>query len=303
MSFFVKYLSIAVIASIFVYGVTPYLVNAEKAPGAARKLDQVLSSDSVKKISRGGAGASEEASDSVARGGRASDGNYHNYTPSTDTIPLSGPDVEQWGVALRNAALFEQDGKRREDKLAGGTLVEQVGVVRSSRGGMAKVRVWRDSRWAGPYLVSPMDLMRFDDRREDYDAESVTSLCSYYALSAQLEQRREELRQEAACKNPYYADLKEAATLYNTNIEDAKRMTKERDNAQGSKRTQIADKLRRMEVENKKLATKVKTLTKKYETWKKNNGMQEAAYDNDSRCRSLSTEMEKLKPRLSLFGF
>ena len=167
---------------------------------------------------------------------------------------------------------------------------------------MAKVRVWRGSAWAGTYLVSTADLIRFEGGREEVDAEGVTDLCDYFALSSRLEKRKNDLKQQAAGKNPHYFELKDAATTYNANVEKAKRLTKERDQAKGAKRAQIADVLRKLEIENKKHEVNIRALTKKYEAWKAAHGVETVAFDSDPQIKVLEEKMGKIKPRLAQFG-
>lgn len=327
MNFFVKYLCLAVIASIAVYGFAPLLtdggrpaanedrmapivpVSSEPAiePVEAVPLVSASTGESVAAVAEDPAPApvapppaSAEPAESPAPAVIVE--TVRGYTPSTDRIRSSGPGVEFWGVTLTEASLFEQNGKRREDKLPGGTLIEQIGSVQSSKGEMAKVRVWRGSAWTGIYLVSTADLVRFPGGREEVDADGVTDLCAYFALSARLDQRKDLLKQQAAGKSPHYAALKAAATEYNAFVDKAKRLTKERDQAKGAKRTQIADELRKLEISNKKLERKVQDLTKKYEAWKKTHGVEQVAFESDPRVQAISAEMAKIKPRLVNFG-
>ena len=336
MNFFVKYLSLAVIASIAVYGFAPLFVNREKPQALVKHasrmhpvsaetslepveeiplvpVDQVPGAGPAeKKIQTADAGVSKapsapvEAAPSVPPAEEEEPEviveTVRGYTPSTDTIRPSGPNIQYWGVTLKETALFEPDGKRREDKLAGGSLIEQVGGVKSSKGEMAKVRVWRGSAWAGVYLVSTADLIRFEGGREEVDAEGVADLCRYFSLSSRLERRKTELKQLAASKNPHYVELKSLATTYNANVEKAKRMTKERDHAKGAKRAQIADALRSLEIENKRVEIKVKALTKKYEAWKASHGVETVSFESDAQIRAIDAEMAKIKPKLTLFG-
>lgn len=229
--------------------------------------------------------------------------NVRGYTPSTDKIRPSGNDVKYWGVAIVDTALYDRDGKLRQEKLPGGTLIEQTDAKSSSKGEMAICRVWVKGTWAGSFLVSTADLIRFDGGREEVDADDVSNLCRYFALSAAIERRKEELTQKAASANPYYAELKRKATAYNANVKRAEELTAKRDQAKGAERTKIIAELTKLKNSESREATEVRQLTQKYEDWKKAHpatGSTNA--DRDPVIQGYERQMGELKGRLEMFG-
>ena len=227
--------------------------------------------------------------------------NVRGYTPSTDRIRASGSDVTYWGVTIVDAPFYDRDGKLRDTKITGGTLIEQTGAKSSSKGEMAICRIWRNGNWAGSYLVSTADLIRFDGGREEVDADDVDNLCRYYGLSAAFERRKEELVQRAAAANPHYAELKRKATAYNEHRKRAEELTAKRDRVKGAERNNIIAELTRLKNAEAKEAAEVQALTKKYEDWK-------AAHPSrinpeaDSVCQGYLRQMDELKPKLRVFG-
>ena len=229
--------------------------------------------------------------------------NVRGYTPSTERIRASGSDVLYWGVTIVDAPFYDRDGKLRDDKIAGGTLIEQTGTKSSSKGEMAICRIWRKTGWAGSYLVSTADLIRFDGGREEVDADDVENLCLYYNYSATVERRKEELVRKAASANPHYAELKRKATAYKEHQKRAEELTAKRDQAKGAERSRIIAELTQLKNAEAREASEVQALTRKYEEWKKAHPSTSGADPSaDPVCRGYLGKMAELKPKLAVFG-
>lgn len=229
--------------------------------------------------------------------------NVRGYTPSTERIRPSGNDVLYWGVTIVDAPFYDRDGKLRDDKLTGGTLIEQTGAKSSSKGEMAICRIWRKTGWAGSYLVSTADLIRFDGGREEVDADDVENLCLYYKYGAAVERRKEELVRKAASANPHYAELKKKATAYKEHQKRAEELTAKRDQAKGAERSKIIAELTQLKNAEAREASEVQALTRKYEEWKKAHPSASGADPSaDPVCRDYLGKMAELRPRLAVFG-
>ena len=227
--------------------------------------------------------------------------NVRGYTPSTERIRPSGSDVTYWGVTIVDASFYDRDGKLRDTKILGGTLIEQTGAKSSSKGEMAICRIWRNGNWAGSYLISTADLIRFDGGREEVDADDVDRLCKYYGYSASVERRKEELTQKAAAANPHFAELKRKATAYNEHKKRAEELTAKRDAAKGAERNKIIAELTQLKNAEAREAAEVQSLTRKYEDWKKAHpSIVNPA--TDPICKGYLDKMAELKPKLSVFG-
>jgi hypothetical protein len=211
--------------------------------------------------------------------------------------------VKYWGVSIVDTALYDRDGKLRQEKLPGGTLIEQTDAKSSSKGEMAICRVWIKGTWAGSFLVSTADLIRFDGGREEVDADDVSNLCRYYALSAAIERRKEELTQKAATANPYFAELKRKATAYNANVKRAEELTAKRDQAKGAERTKIIAELTKLKNSEAREGAEVRQLTQKYEEWKKAHPASGSPdTGRDAVIQGYERQMGELKGRLEMFG-
>ena len=339
MPFFPKYLVVAVISSLAVYVgapfLRPYLPGEKPAPSDEAPTEPVWSQAATSEVqssefSAPGSDAAPvdvESQDEGTENGEWGTGNgstdkpanrqteqpdsqsepevivenVRGYTPSTERIRASGSDVTYWGVTIVDASFYDRDGKLRDTKILGGTLIEQTGAKSSSKGEMALCRIWRNGNWAGSYLISTADLIRFDGGREEVDADDVDRLCKYYSYSAAVERRKEELTQKAAAANPHYAELKRKATAYNEHKKRAEELTAKRDSAKGSERNNIIAELTKLKNAEAREAAEVQSLTRKYEDWKKAHpSMVNPA--TDPICKGYLDKMAELKPKLSVFG-
>ncbi len=331
MSFFPKYLVVAVISSLAVYVgapfLRPYLPGEKPAPSDEAPTEPTWIQVDVGPDEFPEATASAVAPDADPVGAETPAAepsnrqtvkpsneqpdsqsepeviveNVRGYTPSTERIRASGSDVTYWGVTIVDASFYDRDGKLRDTKIVGGTLIEQTGAKSSSKGEMALCRIWRNGNWAGSYLISTADLIRFDGGREEVDADDVDRLCKYYSYSAAVERRKEELTQKAASANPHYAELKRKATAYNEHKKRAEELTAKRDSAKGSERNNIIAELTKLKNAEAREAAEVQSLTRKYEDWKKAHpSMVNPAAD--PICKGYLDKMAELKPKLSVFG-
>ncbi len=331
MTFLPKYIAAAIVGTIAVYVGSPFAMPGDgQVPGdgdQVAELPEVLTFDQADRpparpIARpasrrigqptgrrtatppppadpageGQAPAGEDAPEVIVE-------NVRGYTPSTERIRASGNDVKYWGVTIVDASFYDRDGKLREERLPGGTLIEQTGAKGSSKGEVAICRIWRNGQWAGSYLVSTADLIRFDGGREEVDADDVDNLCKYYSLNAKAENRKKELAQKAAFANPHFAELKRKATAYNEHRKRAEELTAKRDGATGAERSKIIAELTQLKNAEAREAAEVQSLTRKYEEWKKNHPNAGAANpEADPAYRDYLGKLSELRPKLAVFG-
>lgn len=227
------------------------------------------------------------------------------FTPSTDIVPMSGDDVVGWGITVVDADLFKADGKKFTT-LPGGRLIEYVGTVKSSKGAMAKCRIWRGDVWSGECLISTAAFMNFLGGREQVAADDLSAQLRYYALNARLERRKQELEIKARTgNNPHAAELSAIGKEYNDLIEEITDLTKRRDAATGAERTRLAGELQKRIVRQTEVENRLKPVKAKYEDWKKAHaGESKAEFDwrHDPECAKLQEEMTALAPSNSPEG-
>lgn len=227
------------------------------------------------------------------------------FTPSTDIVPMSGDDVVGWGITAVDADIYKADGKKFST-IPGGRLIEYVGSVKSSKGTMAKCRVWRGDVWSGDCLISTASFMNFLGGREQVAAEDLSRQLRYYALNGKLERRKQELEIKVRTgNNPFAAELSEIAKEYNDLIEEITQLTKRRDSATGAERTRLAGELQKRIVSQTEVENRLKPIKGKFEEWKKAHAgdvKAEVDWRRDAECIKLQEEMEALAPSDSAEG-
>ena len=331
MYFLPKYLTVAVIGTVAVYVGAPYLrpylpsdeAPSDEAPTEPTWTQVAVNPDDFSESVASAVVSEESSDDGVMPAAEPSNRqtvkpsnhqptpdageaeviveNVRGYTPSTERIRASGSDVTYWGVTIVDTPFYDRDGKLRDTKILGGTLIEQTGAKSSSKGEMAICRIWRNGNWAGSYLISTADLIRFDGGREEVDADDVDLLCKYYNYSAAAERRKEELTQKAAAANPHFAELKRKATAYNEHKKRAEELTAKRDQAKGTERNKIIAELTQLKNAESREAAEVQSLTRKYEDWKKAHPST-VNPATDPICKGYLDKMAELKPKLTVFG-
>ncbi|MDD5706608.1 MAG: hypothetical protein PHR35_11830 [Kiritimatiellae bacterium] len=230
--------------------------------------------------------------------------NTPDFTPSTQEMPTSGPDVTHWGVTLANTPFFDRDGARRDNEVPGGTLVEITGVTSSSKGEMAICRVaGPQKKWAGPYLLAMVGLMRFEGTRERIDAGQVRDLCRYFALNGKIEARKLELQRAAVDANPHGAELRKAQAEYQSAAEKSEELKNRFEQAQGADRTRVGEELRKLQNDVIRLQERLAYLNRQYKEWKAAHGTPAAADPaRDPVIKTLEAEMARILPRLEGLG-
>lgn len=231
------------------------------------------------------------------------------FRAATADLPSSGSGVTHWGVTTVNAACYTLDGKRRDDSVAGGTIVELTGIKASSRGEMAICRIARPGgAWVGPYLLAASELVRFPGTRDRVDAALIPTLQRYFMLNAQIEARRQALQpapQED--NNPLLARARQALGDYRAAQQRAAELTSLRDRASGGERTRYADELRDLVAEQARLKEKLEDANAAYREWKVRHGgasttVAASAQPEDENMRAWQREMAALRPRLADLG-
>ncbi|MGI6494654.1 MAG: hypothetical protein ACOX5G_00915 [Kiritimatiellia bacterium] len=246
---------------------------------------------------------------------------------STDRIPASGAAVSAWGIAVRDAEVLLQGGRR--NTISAGTLFEEISTAGEGDDASAVGAVWDDGQWISPVSVRLTDLFRVPGTRGDVAADDVDFLRRFYTLKGRLAALEAESRAEAASRNgkkPTLTAAERAAidanpyaeeyrALYRTQQEfEAKveALVAERDNSTGAKRMKAADQLRSMQHEQQVLERKIKEIDKKYKAWKKAHPVVDSANSQDAveapdpavdpRIEILRREVESMLPKARQYG-
>ena len=338
MKFFVKYIAVAIIASVATYYGAPYLkpylptanagqseaiaIDAEEEPAVADGPADALvpaPADAVA-VTSGENGApflppaaakpaSEQRQTHVVARPAAQDNTEaaeEGPVASTDRIPQSGDGVQAWAVAVRDAEVALTAG--RKARIQAGTLVEQTATVGEGESEASVCQVWSDGRWTGPARIAVTDLFRVSGTRGDVAAEDVDLLCRFYRIKGDLAAAKKAAATPDRAlidANPHaeeYRRLYREQQAFEKKVEELKEL---RDNSTGTKRMKASDDLRSMLHEQQALNGKIAEIDKKYKAWKKAHANDPAFVKpaaDDSRLDALQHEFDELARRVAPFG-
>lgn len=314
MKFFVKYIAVAIIASVATYYGAPYLkpylptayagqseaifVDAEEEPAAVADgpANAVVPAPADAVAATGGENgapffppaSAEPAPDQRQTQAAAQPAAQDNAeaveeeaveegpVASTDRIPQSGDGVQAWAVAVRDAEVALTAG--RKARIQAGTLVEETATVGEGESEASVCQVWSDGRWTGPARIAMTDLFRVSGTRGDVAAEDVDLLCRFYRVKGDLAAAKK----AAATPDRALIDANPHAEEYRRLYREQQAFEKKveelkelRDNSTGTKRMKASDDLRSMLHDQQALNRKIAEIDKKYKAWKK-------AHANDS---------------------
>lgn len=223
---------------------------------------------------------------------------------SLERIPLSSESVVGWGVVMLDCPVFSKEGKRFSDKAPGGTLVEIEKFTRTSkREEMALCHLWNGDRWFGPFLVTAKSLAMFAGTRADVKADDLENLMEYHRLGAAMARREAALEREAVDANPYAARVRELVEEKNAMARHSEALTKERDQASGSRRNDLTDELRKLQIAAAELTRTLNEQVSLYEKWKKAHpGAVATKAADDPEWRDLDARRNALAPVLNMFN-
>ena len=248
------------------------------------------------------AGADEAAS--AAASGANTEAVEEEAPPrmSVETIPQSQERIIRWSVLSLDSAGFSKEGKRYPAKAPGGTLAEIEKLTFTNKGEeMALCRLWSGDRWVGPVLVPTAAMVMFEGTREEIPAEAVEGLMEYCKINAALASRKAALEREAVDENPYAARVRELAAETKTLAAKAEELKRERDEATGARRAEIADRLREMEVEATRVNRETREQVEFYNSWKKAHPPRVVDYTKDTVWRDLEAKLRAAAPLIECF--
>jgi len=210
---------------------------------------------------------------------------------------VTGKGKPEWGVVRAKTNFYNEQGQRLGEVPAG-LIIKFVESRKSSKGTMVFCKFQYKGKIHGSYLVKRTDMTLFTGNYMDLSKNQRDNFESYYKILGMMEERKIEVMQAMAKKNPYYTQYKAAYDRYMDNIEQAKKMTYERDKATGLKRSNLNDKLRRMKNEQIALEKAYKKIHKKYKSWKVANNVNLPDSGSDPKIKEYRMEMRRLAKHL-----
>ena len=206
---------------------------------------------------------------------------------------VAGKGKPEWGVVRSKTNFYDESGKRLGEVPAG-LIIKFVETRKSSKGLMIFCKFQYKGKIHGPYLVKRSELSLFTGNYMDLSENQRSNFENYYKTRSLMEVRKAEIMQQMAKKNPHYTQYKAAYDRYMDHIDQAKKLTAERDEATGLKRSNLDDKLRRMKNEQVALEKSYKKIHKKYKEWKTANNADIPDDISDPKIKEYRMEMRRL---------
>ncbi len=216
--------------------------------------------------------------------------------PALKNIYLATPrDIPGWGVTHQQATYYQTDGSR-VGTVPGGTLFAcQQARRTSSKGMMVECRFLRNGETNGAFLVGRKDVHLFTGTHADLSRRQLEALQRYYSLAGQIGLKKNELLQQAAGRNPYFASYQAAYRAYMAQIDKAKAVADRRDSATELDRARIEEHLRELKVEEVRVKAAFDAAHQKFREWKDQHASELAKPENDPDIRRWTAERETLR--------
>ena len=224
---------------------------------------------------------------------------------SDDTPPVlqginlaSRGDKPTWGVTHQRTSYYKTNGARL-GHVQGGTLISFKEMRPSSKGMMVACQLLTDGSSNDVYLVSSKDVCLFTGSYAQLTSRQIDALKTYYTLNGKISQRKTELLQVSASKNPFFTAYNAAYTVYTAQIDKAKELTVQRDRATGAEKSSLEDQLREMKMAETRLKAEYEDEHLKFRTWKEQHASELAKPENDPDVKKWTQEMGELRSRIA----
>ena len=215
--------------------------------------------------------------------------------PAVQGISLAtSSDKPEWGVTQQRATYYKSDGSRL-GHVPGGTLIAFKEKRPSSKGLMIACKILAGGSSNDVYLVSTKDVYLFTGSYSLLSPRQLTALKDYYALNGNINQRKNELLQISASKNPFFTAYNAAYTVYMAHIEKAKALTAQRDHATEGDKSRFEDQLREMKIAETRLRAEYDDAHLKFRSWKDQHANEIVKPENDPEVKKWTLEMSALR--------
>jgi hypothetical protein len=261
--------------------------HQEQQPAAMIEVKNVAPLSSVTTEPEPSAPAAAAASDEGDEVSPAMNGIY----------PAARNEKPGWGITFQRTSTYGLDGARL-GHVPGGVLLEYRNARVSSAGNMVECVLLENGTPSAPRLVSKKDVCLFTGTYAKLSAKQRSALLAYYTLSGKIGQRKTELLQASAARNPYFSEYNQAYKTYMAHIDKAKALTAQRDKATELDKSRLEDRLREMKVAETALRTQYDALHAKFRAWKQEHANEIAKAENDPDVKRWTQEMAALRQRV-----
>lgn len=220
-------------------------------------------------------------------------------SPPPAAKPAYNPDAMWGAVSTADAPLYDRNGRKMRDIPAGSLL--DVQEVRTTPSGGDVVICSVRSRHGN-----------FDDvilRRDDVELNMGYSLASVSKEQlvlaskrgetlAAIKSRQEALEKAANNRNPHLGDYRDLLRQYKAINDESKQLKADYEKATGTKRMELANRLRTLKNEQFVLMPKYRDLKQKKEDWERRHQGNTPGTANDPQLRQLKQQLEQIDQQL-----
>ena len=298
-SFWIVYITVVVVGSGVVWLASPYArplmsrVMKKDDPVVVAKAVPAQPAGKIAPSQENGSETPAASQPSSAKTASAKSDSREEPPALLGIFRVAGKRKAEWGVVQVKTNFYDEEGKRLGEVPAG-LIIKFVESRKSSKGTMIFCKFQYKGKVHGPYLVKRTDMSLFTGNYMDLSENQRSNFETYYKTRGQIEERKVEVMQQMAKKNPHYPQYKAAYDKYIDHIKEAKALTAERDKATGMKRSTLNDKLRRMKNEDAVLEKAYKMIHKKYKSWKTANNSTLPDSTTDPKIKEYRMEMHRL---------
>ena len=202
-----------------------------------------------------------------------------------------------WGITHQRTVYYTLVGSRAGE-VDGGVILEFRGTRTSSKGGMIECVLYENGRPSAPLLVSAGEVFLFTGHFDKLSDRQRADLQAYYVLSGKIAQRKRELLQVSAEKNPFFVSYQAAYKTLMTHVGQGKELTVKRERATELERMRIEDQLREMKMKEGQLRAAYDAEHLKFRTWKQQHANELAKPEEDSLVKQWMQQKAEIIPRI-----
>lgn len=198
-----------------------------------------------------------------------------------------------WGVTRHRTVYYTLTGTR-VGTVEGGVLLDYQSMRTSSKGGMVECVLYENGSPSAPLLVGVKDVFLFTGSYGKLSPRQLTAVKTYYTLGGKISNRRNELLQAAAAKNPYFKEYQAAHQALMAQIDQAQALIAQRDKEQGAAKTRLDEQLHEMKLHENKFRVQYEAIHLKFRTWKEQHAAELGKPEDDALVQQLTKEQQAL---------
>jgi len=222
----------------------------------------------------------------------------HTSTDTEATATLTATDSQEWGVTITPAtSVYATDGKLL-GHVPAGSLLTVSEHKQSTQGDLVVCAIMLNGKRVPAVIVKTKDTTLYVGSIATTTPRQ-RELCIQRANSlAQIVERRDALNAAAATRNPHAAAYAKAVAEYREFGKRVKSLREAYDKATGPRRMEIADALRELKPDERRIAGAYKAAKQANDAWKTENSDDVPDVEGDPQIQKLRSDVAALERTL-----